>query len=103
MVAIGSCRYSETSLEMLDPRDFRNDEERVTICINTVDRPYCVQRLIKSIRAVYPSIAIILADQNPSEPAMEAFCDAMNVKVVRMPYSSGVGAGRNAAARHVET
>ena len=88
---------------MFDPRDFRKDDERVTICVNTVDRPYCIQRLIKSIRAVYPSIAIILADQNPPEPAMEAFCDAMNVKVVRMPYGSGVGAGRNAAARHVET
>jgi GT2 family glycosyltransferase len=88
---------------MLDATSARPDVERVTLCLNTVDRPYCVQRLIKSVRAVYPSLAIILADQNPPNPAMEAFYAEMNVKVVRTPYRSGVSHGRNTAARQVET
>ena len=81
----------------------RPDVERVTICVNTVDRPYCVQRFIRSVRAVYPTISFIVADQNEEEVDLQKFYDEMKVKVVRVPYGSGVGYGRNAAAREVDT
>ena len=74
---------------------------RVTVGIRSFARPNCVYRLVRSIRAFWPScVTIIVADD--SEPLdemptsiLEWKLMASGVKLIRMPFDSGTAAGRN--------
>ena len=62
----------------------------------TIDRPFVVQRLILSIRALFPDTAIYVADQSlPTGPMLD-FYASRHVEVLWMNYDCGVTVARNA-------
>lgn len=94
----------ETPLEMTAEMPLRTAEDRTTICFTTVDRPYAVQRLLRSIRARYPRIHIIVAEQNVEIPAdLLAVYQAERIEVVTTPFDCGVSVGRNMAVERATT
>lgn len=79
------------------PRDPGN----VTLAIKTFERPEVLRRMLGSARAVF-SGPILVADDSaeafvPDDP------DDPGVRVVRLPFDSGVAAGRNALIDAVTT
>jgi peptidoglycan/xylan/chitin deacetylase (PgdA/CDA1 family)/glycosyltransferase involved in cell wall biosynthesis len=78
-------------------------ENRVTICLGTIQRPYCLQRFIYSVRANFPSIPIIVADQDKPSGMLESFYRHKGVRVIHVPEDAGVCASRNAAVGLAET
>lgn len=71
--------------------------EDVAIAFATINRPYVVQRLIRSIRRHYPQIPIYVADQSRHIPRdMCDFYAGNGVTLLRMPYDCGVTVARNA-------
>lgn len=70
---------------------------KVTLIINTFERPQCVDRLVYSIKMTYPDLMIIVADDSKHSKPIRG------VKHLRMPYDSGVSAGRNLALSQVTT
>ncbi len=67
------------------------DPGNVTLAIKTFERPEVLRRMLGSVRAVY-SGPIVVADDSA-----EAFvAEDPGVRVLRLPFDSGVGAGRNA-------
>lgn len=79
-------------------RDFVSLED-VTILVKTFQRPQTVNQAIKRIRLFYPSIKIFVADdsQHPTE------IRDSNTQVFRLPFDSGLSAGRNLLLSKLET
>ena len=73
----------------------------VTIVTKTFQRNDCITRLISSIRKYYPSIRVIIADDNPKDNISDL--QAPNTDHFVMPYNSGWNAGRNLAISQVST
>ena len=79
-------------------------KDRVTFLTKTFLRYPCAYRLIDSILALYPGVAIIVADDNPAEYFQEI--DATKyptVKQYKMPLEEGFFAGRALAVSQVRT
>lgn len=72
-------------------------QDKITLIIKTFDRPQCINRLIYSIKMMYPNLRIIVADDS------REFHPIVGVKHLRMAYDSGVSAGRNLALSKVDT
>ncbi len=77
----------------VDERDLR----RVTALVKTFERPDVVRRLVESMQRLYPAMPIIVVDDSRSPVALEG------VRVVEMPFDSGIGAGRNKGLEQAET
>lgn len=75
----------------------------ITFIFTTILRPDCTRRLIASIRRHCPTLNVIVADQNPVDPAMDAFYRAHDVTVRYLPFDSGVAAGRASLIDMVQT
>lgn len=73
-------------------------QDKITLIVKTFERPQCLSRLIYSIKMMYPSLHIIVVDDSREESRI-----IQGVKYLRMPYNSGVSAGRNLALSQVET
>lgn len=71
--------------------------DKITLIIKTFERPQCISRLIYSIKMMYSNIHIIVADDSRDLQAIPG------VEHLRMPYDSGVSAGRNLALSKVDT
>lgn len=71
--------------------------DELTLVIKTFERRPLLLRLLHSIRALYPHIAIVVVDDS-REPAPLA-----GVDYVVLPFDSGVSAGRNAGLARVRT
>lgn len=71
----------------------------VTIICKTFERPASVAAFIASVRRFYPDLKIVVADDSRA-PTVQA---SPGVEIVRLPYDSGLAAGRNAALARVET
>lgn len=71
--------------------------DEVTLIIKTFERPQCISRLIYSIKLKYPNIKIIIADDSRESKVFTG------VEHLKMPYDSGVSAGRNLALSKVDT
>uniref|UniRef100_A0A4W3K770 Glycosyltransferase 2-like domain-containing protein n=1 Tax=Callorhinchus milii TaxID=7868 RepID=A0A4W3K770_CALMI len=71
----------------------------VTIITKTFYRYHKLQNLINSIRAFYPEIQIIIADDNKYTEKIEG----QNIEQYFMPFAKGWFAGRNLAASQVTT
>jgi len=71
--------------------------EALTIIVKTFERPRELRRLVRSIRRLHSSVKIIVADDS-RQPSRIA-----GVEVVRLPFNSGVSAGRSAALERVDT
>ena len=74
---------------------FIND--KLTAVIKTFERPKTLRRLLKSIRALYPGLRIIVVDDS------KAPVESAGVETLTLPYDSGVSVGRNAALERVTT
>lgn len=72
-------------------------QDKVTLIVKTFERPQCLSRLIYSIKMIYPNLRIIVADDSRESRPIAG------VKHLRMPYDSGVSAGRNLALSKVDT
>jgi len=77
----------------VDERDLR----RVTALVKTFERPDVVRRLVESMQRLYPAMPIIVVDDSRSPVALEG------VRVVEIPFDSGIGAGRNKGLEQAET
>jgi glycosyltransferase involved in cell wall biosynthesis len=81
-------------------RAAKADVERdVTIVVKTFERPEALRRLVTSIRRFYPRIPIVVVDDSASP--LERSLD--HVEMVRLPFRSGVSAGRNAGVAAART
>ena len=69
----------------------------LTAIIKTFERPACLDRLIRSIRAFYPRLRIIVADDGFIPTPRE------DVDYLRLPPDVGISAGRNALLEQVCT
>lgn len=69
----------------------------VTAIVKTFERPREVARLVQSLHAHFPGLEIIVADDS-----REAI-NLPGVTLVRLPFDSGVSAGRQAALDRVRT
>lgn len=77
------------------PRDL--PPGKVTAVIKTFERPRRCAALIASIRRRYPELPIIVVDDS-REPH-----DYPGCRLIRLPFDSGLSAGRNAGLDAVET
>jgi len=75
----------------------RDDHSELTAVIKTFERPSHCAALIASIRRFHPNLRIIVVDDS-KEPGRYS-----DVEVVRLPFDSGVGAGRQAGLERVHT
>lgn len=89
----------ENILDQLFSPDFETTfvNETLTAVIKTFERPNELKRLVKSIKQFYPEIKIIIVDDSKIPSTLE------DVKIIIMPYDSGVSAGRNMALSEVKT
>ena len=71
--------------------------EQMTVLIKTFERPAVFRRLVQSIRRLYPSLPIVVADDS-REPIRLS-----GVETVSLPYDSGIAAGRNAGLDRATT
>lgn len=71
--------------------------EKVTAVIKTFQRPRRCAALIASIRRYYPDLPIIVVDDS-RRPG-----DYPGCRLVRLPFDSGLSAGRNAGIAEVKT
>jgi len=72
-------------------------KNKVTLIVKTFERPQCLSRLIYSIKLKYPDLRIIVADDSKESKKI------VGIEHLRMPYDSGVSAGRNLALSKVDT
>lgn len=72
-------------------------KDKVTLIVKTFERPECISRLVYSIKMMYPNLRIIVADDSQETRIITG------VDHLRMPYDSGVSAGRNLALNTVDT
>ena len=70
---------------------------QLTVVIKTFERPKELNRLIKSIRRFYPNLKIVVVDDS------KVPMDIDGVNVIKMPFDSGVSAGRNRALEVIDT
>lgn len=68
----------------------------VTLGIKTFDRPECLKALMVSVRRYYPDLAILVADDGDGRRgSAEDICEEHSAQRLRMPFDSGLSAGRN--------
>lgn len=72
-------------------------QDKVTLIVKTFERPQCINRLVYSAKIMYPNLRMIVADDS------RKYSPISGVEHLRMPYDSGVSAGRNLALSKVET
>jgi len=72
-------------------------DELVTLLVKTFERPDCAERLVRSVRARYPTVPVLVADDSRRpRPIAGAECHAL-------PFDSGLSAGRNYLLERVRT
>lgn len=83
---------------------FRKDEI-ISIVIKTMDRPYCLKRLVNDIHTSDPNCTIYIADDGVDPVQISDINPSENsrIKYFRMPYDSGLSAGRNLLLSQVTT
>ena len=94
-VEIAVCRLAEPLRRRPDADDPLLDQ--LTLVIKAFERPKSLARLLRSIRRLYPRIAIIVVDDSRDARPLPG------VETVLLPFDSGVSAGRNAGLARVRT
>jgi hypothetical protein len=72
-------------------------DDRLTIVIKTFERPRTIERLVDSIRRMYPSIPIVVVDDSRAPRELPG------VETVLVPFDQGVSIGRQAGLARVRT
>ena len=80
-------------------------EKNLTLGIKTFMRPNCLHRLLKSIRELYPHVAVIVVDDGFEDQFNEQeLHDKYDpITYIRTPPDIGLSAGRNVYVLNVET
>lgn len=73
------------------------DPSGVTAVIKTFERPNACARLVRSLKRLYPAMPIIVVDDSRDPRPLAGTIP------VRLPFDSGVGAGRQAGLDQVRT
>jgi histo-blood group ABO system transferase len=76
---------------------------KVTMTIKTFIRPQCLKDIISSIYRRYPCLRIVVADDSPDIDHSYIVTDNSLLTYVKLPFDSGLSAGRNAMLAHVHT
>lgn len=74
------------------------DMKDLTICVKTFIRPKTLDKCLESIRARYPDVKILVANDGP-DPIVNNKAD----QVFNLPFDVGLSAGRNYLLDRVET
>lgn len=69
----------------------------ITAVVKTFERPRMLERLLRSIPRVHPSLKVIVVDDS-KHPA-----EAPGATLIRLPFDQGISAGRQAGLDAVET
>lgn len=77
----------------------RRVSQVVTVIMKTFHRPRTATRAVEHLRRWYPEIRLLVADDSREDLAFHHPL----AEVVRLPFDSGVSAGRNALLERVET
>lgn len=72
--------------------------EDVTFIVKSFERFHCLDRLIASLRRYYPDVRVIVADDSRQAPP-----PSKDYELLRLPFDSGLSAGRNAMLEMVTT
>jgi GT2 family glycosyltransferase len=70
----------------------------ITFGITAFNRPQLLRELIESIRARYPHVRIVVADNGDQHAALPD-----DVEVIRLPFDCGLSRARNALIDHLKT
>lgn len=73
----------------------------VTFGIKTFMRPGCIRCLLESIELLYPDVPVVLVDDS-AQPSIDPE-RWKNLTYCRLPFDTGLGAGRNAMIDLVKT
>ena len=79
--------------------------DEVTFIIKTLDRPYCLNRLVKSIYRYYPDARILVGDDSEvscKETIKKRYPDK-KITVYELPHDCGISYGRNYLVKQVKT
>ena len=92
-----------TSPSLLSPRPVLAG--RLSIAISTFERSACALRLVASIREHYPDLDIIVVDDSASahRAALTPLLRVNDLRLLYLPYDSGLSAKRNCAVRACDT
>jgi glycosyltransferase involved in cell wall biosynthesis len=71
--------------------------DEVTAVVKTFERPHLLRRLLASLDRIEPEMPVVVVDDS-RDPV-----DPRGVELVRLPYDSGVSAGRSAGLERVRT
>ena len=82
-----------------DDEEIKLVKDNVTFFVKSFERQKLVKELCKNISHMYPGVNIIIADD--SRKPLEV--NLANVKVIQLPFNSGLSAGLAAALNEVET
>jgi hypothetical protein len=89
----------ERLLDALVPRQTAEEPlvRQLTALVKTFERPHILQRLVASIKRLYPTLRIVVVDDSRKPTRLAG------VETIVMPYDSGISAGRNEGLKHVTT
>jgi hypothetical protein len=73
------------------------DTSGITAVIKTFGRPKACARLVRSLQRLYPAMPIVVVDDSREPRSISG------TSLVRLPFDSGVGTGRQAGLERVET
>lgn len=73
-----------------------------TFLVKTFLRYDLALRCVRSIKEIYPSEVLVVDDSNAPE-SFERELKKLGAKLLRLPYDSGLSAGRNAGIKQIDT
>ena len=101
---------NKNRLSKIKVKQFENNidiTKEITFIIKTFKRYECLDNILRSIKRFYPTAKVLIADDNHR---YEYDCKLylkwkkrLDLEVIRMPYDSGLSAGRNAMVDKVKT
>lgn len=74
-----------------------------TFLIKTFLRPQLALKAVRSIRSTYLNTPVLVVDDGNASEGFENSLNALGAKLLRLPYDSGLSAGRNAGMREIDT
>jgi len=75
----------------------------VTAIVISFLRPAYTEACIRSLRATYPDIHILVGENGEHDKKLASVCKEVGAEYIQMPYDSGVCYARNRLVEHVET
>lgn len=77
--------------------------KNVTIMFKSFERQKQARALVKSIWKYYPGVRIVIADDSATPLTVPDCSDVSKLKIIQMPFNSGLSRGLNLALAEIET